>query len=289
MGPHGDYVGGLGQGDFRVLDDGEERPIVAFSPVEAPARVLVMIETSPAVYLVRDQHLAAAYALVGGLDPADEVGLVAYDEAPRVLLSFTTNQSALLAALNTLQYTLGAGDLNFYDSLSAALDWMKESQSKNALVLLTTGLDSSPPSRWESLRVKLRGTDTVIFPVALGGTLGGPGQTRKAKRSKSRWSASETPPADRPAVFAKSDAALLEIARMTGGRAYFPESGADFDVIYRNIASALRHQYLLGIAPAHDGRFHALTVEVSETGKGGAGKKPAYRVFARQGYQAPGP
>ena len=32
--------------------------------------------------------------------------------------------------------------------------------------------------------------------------------------------------------------------------------------MYHEIASALRHEYVLGIAPAHDGQFHALTVEV---------------------------
>ena len=52
---------------FRVIDSGASQPIAFFAPVEAPAEVLVMMETSPAVYLVHNEHLVAAYALLGGM------------------------------------------------------------------------------------------------------------------------------------------------------------------------------------------------------------------------------
>ena len=56
-----------------------------------------MIETGPAVYLIHNEHLTAAYALLNGLDPDDQVALVAYDEAPRAILPFTPDKSVLLA------------------------------------------------------------------------------------------------------------------------------------------------------------------------------------------------
>ena len=97
---HGDFAGGLAQTDFRVIDNGAEQPIAFFEPVEAPAQILVLVETSPAVYLVQNEHLVAAYALLDGLSPADQVALVTYDQAPRAILDFTPDKSALLAALN---------------------------------------------------------------------------------------------------------------------------------------------------------------------------------------------
>src|SRR5690348_12334927 len=100
----GNFVGGLAKGQFRVLDNGVQQPIVFFAPVEAPARVLVMIETSPAVYLIHDEHLSAAYALLQGLDPADQVALVTYSNQPREALGFTADKSAFLGVLNSLQY-----------------------------------------------------------------------------------------------------------------------------------------------------------------------------------------
>ena len=169
----GDFVGGLTQDSFRVLDNGVDVPIQFFAPVDAPAEVLVLLETSPAVYLIHNQHLAAAYALVEGLAPRDEVALVTYDETPATILPFTSDKSGLLAALDKMQYMIGMGDLKLYDSLSQVLDWLAAMKGKREIVLLTTGLDSSPPSRWDALAQKLRGQDVVIFSVALGGSLRG--------------------------------------------------------------------------------------------------------------------
>ena len=94
-----------------------------------------MIETSPAVYLIHNQHLVAAYALLDGLAADDEVALVTYDQAPREILTFTPDKSALLAALGGVQYTIGMDDLNFYDSVSGVLDWLGPATGKRALVI----------------------------------------------------------------------------------------------------------------------------------------------------------
>jgi VWFA-related protein len=283
------FVAGLAQSRFRVLDNGIEQPIVFFAPIEAPAQVLVMLETSPAVYLIHAEHLTAAYSLLDGLAADDEVALVSYSQSPQANLTFTPDKSALAAALGQVQYTLGMGDLNFYDSVSTVLDWIAPLHGKKAIVLLTTGLDSSPPERWDALAQKLKRDDTVLFAVALGGSLRHPPSTKK-KKSKAAPKPDEPEGPANPVTFAKADAALLSLAKITGGRAYFPESPSDFVMIYREIASSLRHQYVLGIAPQHDGKFHSLTVEVlGANGQPGSEstKSPEYQIFAREGYLAP--
>jgi len=295
---HGDFVGGLVQGNFRVHDGETEQSIVYFAPVEAPAEVLVLVETSPAVYLIHNQHLAAAYAFLDGLAADDQIALVTYDREPHALLSFTPAKSDLAAALGQIQYTLGTSELNFFDSISTVLDWIAPVPGKKALVILSTGLDSSPPERWDALVRKLRAQDVVIFPVALGGSLRQPAPKKKKPAKKAPRSDSQTQrPADdseNPLSFAKADGALLSLAKITGGRAYYPESDKDFAPAYREIAAALRHQYVLGIDPQHGGRIHSLTVQVAENGGQGRAlpsdaKNLEYHVFAREGYLAPAP
>jgi VWFA-related protein len=282
----GDFVSGLGRKNFRVVDTGSERPLVFFAPTDAPAQILVMVETSPAVYLIQNQHIAAAYALLDGLGPDDQVALVTYDQAPRAVLAFTPDKNALLAALGQMQFSVGMGELNFYDSVSTALDWIAPVNGKKALVLLTTGLDSSSPARWDALVQKLRARDVVIFPVALGGWL-----RRPPDRADKKKKATAAPQQDSQ-VFAQADQALLSLAAITGGRAFFPQAARDFAPMYQQIAAALRHQYLLGITPEHDGQFHALSVQVLD-GNGQPfateGKKATHRIFSREGYLAPGP
>ena len=283
---HGNFVGGLLQSQFRVLDGALDQPIVAFAPVEAPAQVLVMVETSPAVYLIRNEHVTAAYALLQGLAPDDAVALVAYDQTPRGLLNFTTDKSALQSALGKLQYTIGMGQLNFYDSLSAVLDSLAPMSGKRAVVLLTTGLDSSPPERWDALVRKLRSSDVVVFSVGLGRSL----MQKPTDKSKPKQKAA--PATGGTDEFERADRALSALATMTGGRAYFPRSAKEFVPIYHEIASALRHQYILGIAPARDGQLHSLVVKVRDPAgqsEKRSAKEPKYRVLAREGYLAPEP
>lgn len=280
----GELVGGLQQKNFRVLDAGAEQPVLYFAPTDAPAQILVMIETGPAVYLIQNDHIAALDALAAGLPPDDEIALVAYNQVPTTILPFTRDRASLTSVLGQIQYTLGFGELNLFDSISVVLDSLAPAAGKKALILLTTGLDSSPASRWQALEQKLRGTDVVIFPVALGAALRTPVKKNKTKNK----SLAE----DKPGVFAEADKNLRSLAEITGGRAFFPESAADFVPTYREIAATLRHQYVLGIAPAHDGQFHPLNVQILDDA--GApypptGKNTSRKIFVRQGYLAPTP
>ncbi|MGA7920728.1 MAG: VWA domain-containing protein [Candidatus Acidiferrales bacterium] len=278
----GSFMGGLEQKNFRILDNGAEQPIVFFAPEDQPAHILVLLETSPAVYLIQDQHLSAAYALLEGLAPGDQVSLATYDDAPHSILPFTANKAALTNALGQIQYSLGMGQLNLFDSLATVLDQIASTPGKKALILLTTGLDSSSSNRWDALVRKVRTQDVVIFPVALGGSL------RHAPDKKKKTNAPESATAQ---LFENADRALFALASMTGGYAFFPVSPKDFIPVYHEIAAALRHQYVLGIAPQHDGTFHPLSVQVLDANGQPApkeGKNSVYQVFLREGYLAPG-
>jgi VWFA-related protein len=292
----GQFAAGLEKKDFRILDQGVVQPIDFFAPVDAPAQIMVVVETSPAVYLIHDEHVIAAYALLDGLAPDDQVGLATYNEVPRLVLPFTSDKRAMLDALGQMQFVLGMGELNFYDSISTIIDSLAPAGGKRALVLLTTGLDSSPPGHWDALVQKLRAQDIVIYSVALGGSL----RNFTSKKSKpAKKSGEPAGQVDDSASdshesrgFARANEALLALAAITGGRTYFPQAPNEFAAIYSEIASALRHEYVLGISPQHDGTFHPLTVEV--LGKNGkpeaaATNKQSHRIYARQGYLAPGP
>ena len=280
----GKFVEGLQKENFHVFDDGAEQPITFFASTEAPAQVLVLIETSPAVFLIHRQHLEAAYALLNGLASGDRVALATYSDTSQLILPFTIDKSALASALANIQYNLGSGNLNFYDSVSAALDWLSNTSGKKALVLLTTGLDSSPAGHWQSLIEKLRGSEVTIFPVALGGSL-----------RSFQGSAPVVPGVAVPSglSFFAANRALQALADSSGGQAFFPKQDKEFVAIYRRIAEALRHEYTLGFTPPTlDGKFHSLRLEAFDA-KGRplatGGNKPHYRIFARQTYLAPSP
>lgn len=278
----GHFVAGLSQSDFLILDNGVEKPPAFFTPTEEPARMLLMIETGPAVYLIHDEHLSAAYSLLKGLDPADQVAIVTYDSAAHEVVPFTVERVVPLAALSGLQYNLGTTQLNFYDSLSTVMDWLRPIPGKRAVVLLTTGLDSSGSARWDILEEKLRRDDVVIFPVALGGSLRAyPAKGALSESNRARDDSIDSSPQNvtpGSLSFGRADRDLRSLASISGGRAYFPQAGNDFAAIYRDITAALRHQYVLGIEPQHDGQLHMLSVTVRRNnGKIEGGNRQAPR------------
>jgi len=281
----GNFVRDLKRENFRILDEGAEQPITHFAPVEAPAQVLLLVETSPAVYLIHRQHLEAAYALLNGLAPDDRVALATYDRAARVALNFTQDKRALERALVGLRYNLGMAQLNLFDAISAALDWLAPVPGKRAIVLLSTGLDSAGRG-WDSLTSKLRSSEVVLYPVALGGDL-------RDFEGKKKGKAAPDSPQAASLSFAEANRVLEALAQLTGGRAYFPRDGRDFPEIYARIASTLRHQYSLGFPPpARDARVHKIEVQLLDArGRllAPAGGRAAYRIAARQGYLAPAP
>jgi Ca-activated chloride channel family protein len=287
---NGNFYGGLSRGDFHLFDDGVEKPIVFFSPTDTPARVVILMETGPAVFLIHDQHLLALSSLLDGLAPNDEAALFAYAESVRELYPFTADKTALRNSIDESEYMLGMDRLNFYDSLGHIIENLPAGPGKNVIVVLSTGLDDSSESRWDALEQKLRANNVVIFTVGLGGQLRGDAPQKRAKKSKKKKT--QAPDAGPTPAFARADEALRSIAQITGGRAYFPQTPDDFAPAYREIAAAVRHQYVLGIAPSHDGAFHKLTITVADAAlprKPKHATAPEYRLFYREGYLAPSP
>jgi len=290
----GSFVRGLTRENFRIFDEGIERPLTHFAPEEAPARVLLLVETSPAVLLLRRDHLLAAIALVEGLAPGDWVGLATYDESPRLLLPLTQNKAAVAAALGSLTYTLGMTQLRMHTSLATVLDWLEPAPGKKAVVLVSTGLDTDAPAAFESVIQKLRSSEAAIYAVALGGDL------RRPAASKQRGKQPREPTAapGSELSFVRADRELAELAEASGGAVFFPRNTEHLQTIFREVAARLRHQYSLGFAPAvRDGSFRRIEVHVVDAqGRvqarqeyGAKAARTAWRVRARPGYRAPGP
>jgi len=274
----GNFIRDLKPENFRVLDNGAEQPITYFAPVDEPAAVLLLLEVSPAVFLIRQQHLEAAQALLDGLAADDWVAVGTYDKAAALRLRMTQDKRAAQQALLSPAYGLGMGQLNLSDGVSEALRWLKEIPAKKAVVLISTGLDTSAEARWEALRNELRASEVAIFAIGLGGELRDfKGRNRPGEK-------------DAALSFEQATRLLETIAETTGGLAYFPRTAKEFPAIYSEIAQILRHRYSLGFAPpVRDGRFHRIEVQVVTGNEppSAAKQRPDLRILARYGYIAP--
>lgn len=290
----GQFIGGLRRENFHVFDDGVEQPITDFLSVDEPAQVLLLIEAGPAVYLLQGGHLQAVHALLDGLAPSDRVAIARYNETAEPILSFTPDKPVAANALDQLHFNLGFGQLNLASSLDTVLNWLASVPGKKSLVLLSTGIDTSPPAALQNLLDRLKSTDVRVLAVSLGGELRVP-QPAEKKRSKK---APPAPPDKAQAIndaLVQADDELKAIAQANGGRAFFPVTTKDFDEVFAQIAQFVRHEYNLAfVPPVHDGKIHVIDVRLTDSSarnsaSGPASSSPATanRIDHRQAYIAP--
>jgi Ca-activated chloride channel family protein len=272
---NGHFVEGLRREDFRIYDNGIEQPPTGFTAVEEPAQVLFLIESGPAVHLLGENHVRASGMLLKNLSPNDRVAIASYSKTPELLLDFTADKPTAQFALQNLNFTLGFAELNLSSSLGSAIDWLTPFPGKKTVVVLSTGVDTSPPERWSAIQQKLRTSDVRILAVSLAGDL----------RKFPKWrKLSPKEREDRAWVkqgLAQADQALQELSLAAGGRVYLPKDEKELDRAYSEIAQLVRHEYSIAFSPpAKDGQVHTIQVKV---------KRPGCRMDHRQAYLAPPP
>jgi VWFA-related protein len=272
---HGHFIEGLHREDFRVFDNGIEQPLTGFAAIEEPAQVLFLIESGPAVLFLGKNHVRAADTLINNLSPNDRVAIASYSRSPELLLDFTPDKPTARFALQSLNFMAGFGDLNLSSSLASAIDWLAPFPGKKTVVALTTGVDTSPPEKWQMIRQKLRTSDVRILAVSLSGEFRKPIKGRKLSPQERE---------DRAFVkqgFTQADKSLHELSETSGGRVYLPRNEKEFDRVYSEIAQLVRHEYSIAFSPpSNDGQTHTIQVKV---------KRFWCRVDHRQAYLAPAP
>ena len=274
----GNFVPGLQRNEFRVFDNGAEQPISEFAPVEEPGQIFLFVEAGPAVYFLQDTHLFAADAFLNGLSAGDRVAIGRYAEAPAVVLDYTAEKRVAQAALTGIRFNLGFGQLNLSSSLNTVLDWLARVAGKKTIVLLSTGVDTSPQEAINAVQSRLQTSDVRILAVSLSGPMrnGKVGNKKQVQQTQQ--------------AFEEADARLRALAEATGGRAYFPQNAKEFAAIYRQMAQLIRNEYSLSFAPPQaDGAVHSIEVKVDLPGDTSKNKLTAYRVDHRKAYVAPKP
>lgn len=282
---HGRSVPGLHRDDFRIFDNGVEQPISGFVPSEEPARLVFLIESSTADTLLAKlgkSPFLGADNLLNNISTVDRVAIVTFSNVPKLAMDFTTDKNQarqVLQEINSrvvgLQSNGGTGWLNLSSSVATTIDWLAAIPGSKIIVLLSTGIDTSPPEGLQFVQEKVKTSDVRIFALSMFGDF------RKPAKQKN-LSADDR--SDR--IFLKqdidqSDAFLRALSESTGGHAYFPKNPKDFERAYGEIAQLVRGEYTLEfVPPAYDNSVHVVKVKV---------KHPRYHADYRPAYLAPAP
>jgi len=244
----GKFVSGLKQSDFKVSEDGATQKLSSFSDEHTPLELITAIDVSSSVTDALPGMKTAAARFVGGLEPADQVTVLGFNDNIFTLAKRSTDHVVRERAIGRLR---AWGGTALYDAVVQGIDLLGRQQGRRAIVLFTDGKDENSHAPMETAIAQVEASDAMIYPI---------GQGR--------------------AVHDKDLQKLLQrVATTSGGRAFFASTPSKLDEVFSEILDDLHHQYLLSYpAPddQRDGKWHKITVTA------GGGK---YRVRARQGYR----
>jgi VWFA-related protein len=287
----GQFIPGLKQGNFRILEDGVPQQVTHFNVSQAPITAVLLVEFASTSYTFLRDALMASYAFANSLKKDDWVAVAYYDMQPHILVDFTQDKKAVYGALNQLRIP-GFAETNLFDALYDTLDRLDRVEGKKYVILVTTGIDTFSKLTLDKMMKKIKDTkDVTIFPISVGWMLREYCETHPGSCRNIHGMGIPVSQMD----YLQGDNEMKTFAAMTGGRAYFPRFQAEYAEEFQDISSDIRNQYTLSYAPTNsklDGTYRKLKVEV--VGPDGSplkvtdqkGKSVKIDVVARDGYTA---
>jgi VWFA-related protein len=255
---NGDAVTGLKQENFRVVEDGSEQDIKVFQPEDSPATVGLVIDNSGSMVSKRRDVIRAAQAFVSGTDVKDEVFVVNFNRRAWMALPATMPFSNDVDLLRGVLLSVRAdGTTALYDALDMSLGHLEKGNNRQkALVLLSDGADNASISTQDEILRSAQRSSATLYTIGI---------YDSDQRDKN------------PSV-------LKELARLTGGQAFFPKRPSDLHEIWSRIAGSIRGQYTIGYSSTNTNRDGAFR-KVKITAQNDRGRD--FKVLTRPGYLAP--
>ena len=239
--------------DLVVVEDGVEQAIDAFHEAVAPVSIVLALDESGSMRRSAAAVVEAAHEFVAALRPEDSLAPMLFADQAVLVHDLTKDRGAVIEAIDGYK---AIGGTALYDALSDAMARLKRVEGRRAIVVLTDGRDENNPGTGpgsarslDDVLAMVKETDATIFTIGLG--------TR----------------VDRPP--------LEQLARLSGGQAYFPVEVSGLQDQYRRIVENLRRRYVLSYTSTNIARNGAWrNVEIRSRSSG-------IVVTSRGGYFAP--
>ena len=247
------YVVGLEKEHFHIYENKVEQSIAHFSDEKTPVSVGIIFDVSGSM---GDNIFSSRNSLNRFLnkgDPRDEYFLVTFNDRAALLQDFTARSENIETEISI---SSPKGRTALFDAIYLGLEKIRGARhKKKALIIITDGEDNSSRYTFNDVKEFAKESDVQIYAIGERGEMG----------------------------FGRG--ILSEIVRLTGGRAFFPNSFKQIDYFCDLIHTELRNQYMLGYVSTNrkfDGKWRKIKVRLDPP-EG----LPKLTVRARKGYFVP--
>jgi len=241
----GGFVAGLSKENFSVFENGRRQPVTVFDRGDVPVTVGILVDESWSMTPKRSQVLAAAETFIEESNREDEVFVLNFNDRvvpglPRDTL-FSDNLPQLRLALDR---GVPEGKTALNDAIVDGLQQLElGKRDKKTLVVISDGGDNASKHKRRETLAMVEISIATIYAIGL----------------------FEPDDPDRdPGI-------LRQLARISGGEAYFPELPNEMVSICRRIAKEIRTRYTIGYVPPETnsaGSLRYVKVRASAAGHG---------------------
>lgn len=256
----GKLIGDLPESDFHVYEDGVPQKLTVFSHEDVPVAVGLVVDNSGSMRRKLPEVVAAAAAFARSSNPGDRMFVVDFNEHVIEGLppgdDFVSDPAELEAAMRRIH---AKGETALYDAIAEGLLHIRESPlQKKVLIVLSDGGDNASSRLFPEILSQVRQSGIIIYTVGL-------------------FDEYDTD---------RNPGVLKELAKASGGEAFFPQQIPDATGVLQAISRDIRHQYTLGYVPLngkHDGTYRNIQVKLTGPHSG------RWTARTRAGYFAPLP
>jgi len=221
----GRFVPGLKADDFRVLELGVPQEVSFFTASRTPVTVVVLLDSSASVRSKMESVQKAANRFIAKLAREDRALIGFFHE--RVLFGprFTDDMKEHSAMIKRMQPQRST---HLYDALVESFEKLAPVPKRKALLVFSDGDDQGSRTSMEGALEAARRSHASVYCIGLVG-----------------WSADDG--------MHTNQGLLEEIARATGGRAFFPRNDKEIRRAFDRVRDELHSQYRMGYVPASGG------------------------------------
>ena len=264
-GAGGRPIGDLVPEDFEIVEDGVPQKVTFAGSDDIPFNLAILLDLSGSTKPDRAAMKEAARGFIALAGPNDRIAVYALAGGVfHVVSRLTDAREELLRTIERLPEVSGASPLYDTIALAYAEDLQSRSGQRNALIIISDGIDNRVSKQELPSRVSIKKLvraaaemNALIYPVFL----------RSGERFGRGWSQ-------------KGRLHMRQLAEASGGKLFAALSIRDLQPVFPQVGQELRSVYGVAYYPENqnfDGVWRALQVKVN---------RPGVTVRARTGYFA---
>jgi VWFA-related protein len=248
----GEFVAGLPQSAFHVLEDGKPQAITYFASEDVPLELVVAVDISGSMGTAMPKVKQAVKAFLGAVPAENRLSLLGFNDTVFALTRRPTDPPE--ERVKAVDRLAAWGATALYDVIVRGIDMLGARTGRKALVVFSDGEDQGSHVTLDQVEQRLQASDVTLYMI-------GEGRALSVDRLKK---------------------GMERLSSQTGGRLFAMASIDDLSKAFDTLLEELSHQYLIGYPPpgdVRDGKFHEIKVRVD--GHNNVRARNGYRFSAR--------